>query len=311
MAFELTKTTPFPTNTFDILDTDLEGLQLNPNFRTNSLADLDSTLSDLRDINVPFNLNRVDSSYYTATNGVTSVSDEPLMTKTHSLSTIANSTKDLVVRAKNQQAGGAVLKMAASAGRLFTDLLAAGGIWENIHAQEYNTKLSADVQMAALDNQILYFKNQIADRFNKTMARNAVTMAAKNLRVTAGNLLEQTKEEAYDATQDIATYTSNAELQKILLRSQQQQADVAAKLMKSNVVTDMISDLADLGLMVGTKGGTFAKDWGTLFSGTQFDDTYKSVYKTANEAYDWTAGQLTSAKNWFKDTFKIKGIQND
>ena len=89
------------------------------------------------------------------------------------------------------------------------------------------------------------------------MARNTVTLATKNLRVTAGNLLEQTKDVAYDATQDIRMAESNAELKKILLRSQKRQADVTARLMKSREMTTLLGDVANLGLMIGTKGGTF------------------------------------------------------
>ena len=170
---------------------------------------------------------------------------------------ISNSLSGIKSQAQRQMLGGAMLKTAGAAGKLFSDLLVASSNWKNINRQKENTKLEADVQMKALDNQILYFKNQIADKFNNLMARNTVTLATKNLRVTAGNLLEQTKDVAYDATQDIRMAESNAELKKILLRSQKRQADVTARLMKSREMTTLLGDVANLGLMIGTKGGTF------------------------------------------------------
>ena len=102
--------------------------------------------------------------------------------------------------------------------------------------------------MAALDNQVLFYKNQVANKFGELMARNAVTMAAKNLRVTAGNLLEQTKGAAIEATEDIQMKESNARLKKIALESEARQADVAKKLQKSLIVTDLIEDTAKLAM---------------------------------------------------------------
>ena len=95
------------------------------------------------------------------------------------------------------------------------------------------------------------------------MARNTVTMAAKNLRVSTGALLEETKDAAYDATKDIQMLESNAELKKIALRNEEKQAKISAKLAKSQLVTNVIQGFADLGLNVATAGGTM-KSWGDL-----------------------------------------------
>ena len=128
-----------------------------------------------------------------------------------------------------------------------------------------NKKVSLENQMLAIDNEVEYYKNQIAEKFNQTMARNAVTMAAKNLRVTASNLLEKTKDAAYDATKDIQMLESNAELKKIGLRSEQQQAEVARKLSKTLLVSDIVKNFASLGLSVAS-GASDVGGFGNLLT---------------------------------------------
>lgn len=128
-----------------------------------------------------------------------------------------------------------------------------------------NKKVSLENQMLAIDNEVEYYKNQIAEKFNQTMARNAVTMAAKNLRVTASNLLEKTKDMAYDATKDIQTLESNTEIKKIALRSEQQQADVAKKLSKSLLASDLIMNAGKLGLSIAS-GASDVGGFGNLFT---------------------------------------------
>lgn len=158
---------------------------------------------------------------------------------------------------------GAALKTAASAGNLFNSLLSMGLNYNLIDKQKKNTKMSVENRMQALDNQVLYYKNQITDKFNTLMARNTVTMAAKNLRVSTGALLEESKDAAYDATKDIQMLESNAELKKIALRNEEKQAKISAKLAKSQLVTNVIQGFADLGLNVATAGGTM-ESWGDL-----------------------------------------------
>lgn len=158
---------------------------------------------------------------------------------------------------------GSVLKTVAAAGELFNGLISYTATRKIASQRAANEKQNVANQMLAIDNQIEYYKGQITDKFAQTMARNAVTMATRNLRVTAGNLLEQTKDAAYDATKDIQTLESNAELKKIALRSEAKQADVAKKLTKTLATTGLIQSLADVGLSVGTSMATGG--YGNLF----------------------------------------------
>lgn len=185
-----------------------------------------------------------------------------------SLSDISTALSGMKQTASKERALGASLKTAAAAGDFFSQLLTYSTSRSNISLQAENTKQAAENAMNALDNQILYYKNQITDKFNTLMARNTVTMAAKNLRVSAGALLEQTKDAAYDATQDMRMLESNAELKKIALRSAQKQADISKKLQKNLLNANVVSSAAKLGLMVATGGGT-GESWGNLFSSSQ------------------------------------------
>lgn len=167
---------------------------------------------------------------------------------------------------------GMGLKSLASAGKFFTELATFGTGWDIANKKAQNTKLAAELNMIALDNQILYNKNQLTDKFNTMMARNTVLMAAKGLRVSAGEVMEKTKDAAYDATQDLRTLESNAEIQKIALRSAQKQANIARHLEKTLLTTNLVSSAAELGLNLGVAydAGVF----GDLFSiGNSLNDT--------------------------------------
>lgn len=167
---------------------------------------------------------------------------------------------------------GMKLKSLASAGRFFTELATFGTGLDVANKKAQNTKLGAELSMKALDNQILYYKNQLTDKFNTMMARNTVMMAAKGLRVTAGEIMEKNKDAAYDATQDLRTLESNAEIQKIALRSAQKQADIARKLEKTLLTTNLINSAAELGLTLTTAYNSGA--FGDLFStGNTLTDT--------------------------------------
>lgn len=185
-----------------------------------------------------------------------------------SLSDISTALAGMKQTASKERALGASLKTASAAGDFFSQLLTYSTSKSNISLQAANTKQAAENAMNALDNQVLYYKNQITDKFNSLIARNTVTMAAKNLRVSAGALLEQTKDAAYDATQDIRMLESNAELKKISLRSAQKQADISKKLQKNLLTANLIGSAAKLGLMFATGGGT-GESWGNLFSSFQ------------------------------------------
>ena len=182
----------------------------------------------------------------------------------NSLSDISIALTGMKDTASKERALGASLKTVAAAGDLFSQMLTYGTQRKNISLQAENTKQAAENAMNALDNQVLYYKNQITDKFNTLIARNTVTMAAKNLRVSAGALLEQTKDAAYDATQDMRMLESNAELKKIALRSAQKQADISKKLQKNLLTANLVGSAAKLGLMLTTGGGT-GESWGNLF----------------------------------------------
>lgn len=167
-----------------------------------------------------------------------------------SLDTIGNSLMGIKDSANKSLKAGYNLKIAAAAGELFSKVLTYSMARSNASRAYKNKQTSVENQMLAIDNQVQYYKNQIADKFGKTMARNAMTMAAKNLRVTAGNLLEQTKDMAYDATKDIETMESNARLRKIALRSEEKQAKVARDLTKKLLTSDLVGSAANLGLKI-------------------------------------------------------------
>ena len=275
-------TTDYPKSSFSFDTIERKGFTFDPNFM---ISDFDqwkeSVWNDL-------GASSEAMSKYLSTAPVSDVSS----------AISAQSLFGIKALASKQMAGGAMLKSAAAAGKLFSDLITVGYNWRNINMQRDNAKLDAENQMKAIDNQILYFKNQIAERFNQTMARNAVTMAAKNLRVTAANLMEQTKDAAYDATQDISMAESNAELKKILLRSQQKQADVAAKLAKSNEISTLVGDAANLGLMIGTGGGTF-QTWGDIRKSVS-DEPGKWEDVEASLGYTW--GKIKDSGNYTWNT---------
>lgn len=269
MAFELTDTKPFPSFTFGELDTAREGFTFDPNFDTGSswTKEFEKNMPDFSlNLNTPvfpsstpsftssiaYSAN-IPSSYTGSSAGVNSFMDS-----------FGNILMGMKSEGDKALRAGYAMKTAAAAGDLFNAVLTYSAGRRNARLQESNTKQSVENQMLALDNQVLYYKNQIADKFAQTMARNAVTMAQKNLRVTAGNLLEKTKDAAYDATKDIQMLESNAELKKIALRSEARQAEVVAKLTNKLATANLIGSAAKLGLVVS--GGIEANAYGDLFA---------------------------------------------
>lgn len=178
---------------------------------------------------------------------------------------LSNSQNELLASAGKNMLYGAGMKTAASAARFFTSLATYVPGMHSADLKYKNAKLQAANQMAALDNQVQYYKNQITDRFNTLLARNTMTMAAKGLRVTAGNLLDQTKDAAYDATKDMRTLESNAELKKIALRSSTKQAKIAKELEKTLLTTNLMQSGIQLGMAIMSAGGT-GMAWGDLYN---------------------------------------------
>lgn len=190
------------------------------------------------------------------------------------------SQSELNTKAMNQMFQGAVFKTVAAAGDFFTHAthLAAGGL-DLIDQEQTNTEINFQNQMDALDNQVLYIKHQMADRFNKTVENNIMTMAAKNLRVTSGNVLELSKDMAQEMTEDMRTAESNARLKKIALEAGVKSARESASYAKTQLWTGLVKSALKLGMMWETGGGT-GESWGNLYSNysktQKFEDAVKS-----------------------------------
>lgn len=192
-------------------------------------------------------------------------------------------TTELKVKAQSDMFKGAVLKTVAAASDFFDKAvgIAAGSI-NNLNDKYKIAKQNYENQMDALDNQVLYIKHQLADRFNKTVQTNIMNMAAKNLRVTSGNVLELTKDMAQEMTEDMREAESNAELKKIALRAGKDQAKEATRYAEKQTWTNLIGSAVKLGLAVETGGGT-GESWGNLYSGYKMSKAIKS--QSFNELY--------------------------
>lgn len=255
-AFDLTDTAPFPTYTFGELDTERPGFTFNPDWESDFSIDPDLQLGDstLSSAGVDKNGNIY--------------SPVPASTPTGALNQTNQMWGDylssLKSKADTNMKIGTALKTASSATKLFGSIMNYSFAKGNARLMNQNAKQKAENEMLALDNRLLYYKNQIIDKFGETMAQNSVTMAMKNLRVTAANILEQMKGSAYDATQDIKMAESNVELKKIAIRSEEKQTKLASKLMKTNAYLDVMNSLGNLGITVGT--GMANGGYGNLFS---------------------------------------------
>ena len=253
MAFDLLDTNPFATKTFGQLDTDRPGFTFDPSWTPTDLS------IDFDALALPAGI----TSRATGGNLVFNPTNNN-QNNQNAFDKWGNILLTIGEKGSKQQQAGFALKAVAEASELFTKLATYSMERANADRAYRNKKADVSNQMLAIDNQVQYYKNQIADKFATTMARSSMLMAAKNLRVTAGNLLEQTKDAAYDATNDIKMLESNAELKKIALRSEARQAEVSRTLTKKLMTTDLLGSAAELGLVfVGaSKAGM---KWGDLF----------------------------------------------
>ena len=180
---------------------------------------------------------------------------------------------------------GALMKTVAAASDFFNRAVGiAAGQRRNIYKAADIAAQNYQNQMDALDNQVLYIKHQLADRFNKTVETNIMHMAARNLRVTSGGVLEQTKNMAQEMTEDMRTAESNAELHKIAYRAGQKQAKESARYAEKQMWTQFLSSATKLGVAVAS-GGFTGEKWGDLYSG----------YKKGNDVLKaQKAGTLTA-----------------
>lgn len=178
-----------------------------------------------------------------------------------------NGNDETLTTAQKQLFQGAVLKTVAAADDLFSRMTgifmgAPGMIKEQgrIAGQAYQN------QMDALDNQVLYIKHQLSDRFNKTVETNIMRMAANGLRVNAGNVLELSKESAMEITEDMRTAESNARLKQIALNAGKKQAKESASYATKQLWAGLAQSAIKLGIVWETGGGT-GESWGNLYRG--------------------------------------------
>lgn len=175
---------------------------------------------------------------------------------------------------------GAILKTVAAADDFFsraTGLIM--GAPRNINLQKDAVVQGYQNEMDALDNQVLYIKHQLADRFNKTVESNIMQMAARGLKVNAGNVLELSKESASEITEDMRTAESNARLKQIAFAAGKKQARESASYAKKQLWTGFAQSAIKLGLMWETGGGT-GESWGNLYKGWKQSQKMEDAVKT-------------------------------
>lgn len=191
---------------------------------------------------------------------------------------------ETLTTAQKQLFQGAIFKTVAAASDFFSRstglLMGAPGMIKkqgNIAAQNYQN------QMDALDNQVLYIKHQLSDRFNKTVETNIIRMAASGLRVNAGNVLELSKESAKEITEDMRVAESNARLKQVALAAGKKQAKESAKYATTQLWTGLAQSALKLGIMWETGGGT-GESWGNLYSGYKNSQKFNDAIK--NEEFN-------------------------
>ena len=287
MALDLLDRNPFPTSSLSLTTTSRPGFTFNPDLeqgidfsKYGKGLDLELDPSILAGLNMP---SITGGGSATTGGNILGGAGNP----NSAIDMMGNLLMSIKDKAGKNLAMGYAMKTAAAAGNLFSSLLTYTSTRESAKASAENAKQSVENKMLALDNQILYYKNQITDKFAQLMARNTVSMATKNLRVSAGALLEQTKDAAYDATKDIQMLESNAELKKISLRSEAKQAKLVSQLQGKLATANVLKGMADLGLMVGT-GYTALKPvaeaaggWGNLWTnmfGSESGSLNETVY---------------------------------
>ena len=182
------------------------------------------------------------------------------------IATLFQGRSDLKTLAKGELQAGTIYKIIGAASDFFsraTGIIA--GQEGLIKGQVRNVQQSYQNEMDALDNQVLYIKNQLADRFNKTIETNTMRLAAQNLRVNAGNVLELSKDEAQEITEDMRMAESNAKLKQIALEAGQKSAKEAGKHAIKQMWTGLVGSAAKLGLSMTVP----FSDYGNLFAGKE------------------------------------------
>lgn len=176
----------------------------------------------------------------------------------------------------------------------------------NLKRETRNTVKAYENKMKALDNQVLYVKNQLQDKFNSAIANDVVATAARGLRVSMSNILEKHKESAHNINMDIQTVESNARMDKATYKSYQEQAKIGRKAGQYALNTELaqttIKLAADL-IMEATGGGANAA-WKAAGSPSKNpEETVKNDDKEKEPKVD-TSGLGAQFSNWFGGLFK-------
>lgn len=192
----------------------------------------------------------------------------------------ASGNDETLTNAQKRLFQGAALKTVAAASDFFSRSVGLAMGQRGIIDKQRDVAMQAyQNQMDALDNQVLYIKHQLTDRFNKTVETNIMKMAARNLRVNAGNVLEQSKSLAQETTEDMRTAESNARLKQIALDAGKKSAKESARYAKQQLWTGLVQSAVKLGLMWETGGGT-GESWGNLYAGYKSASKIEDAVKT-------------------------------
>lgn len=264
-ALDLTSLKPFPKSAFSLNDqyTEREGFTFDTDWEPDFTINTDDL--DLSYLMANPAFAATDSFSTTPTRA--SSADISMPDLQTAFNAFVDGNKNALTTAQKNMFQGAVLKTTAAASDMFSYLTGlAMGAPGMIDQQRDIAVQSYQNQMDALDNQVLYIKHQLSDRFNKTVETNIMRMAASGLRVNAGNVLELTKESASEITEDMRTAESNARLKKIALAAGQKQAGEAARYAKQTFWTGLAQSAIKLGIMWETGGGT-GESWGNLYAG--------------------------------------------
>ena len=176
---------------------------------------------------------------------------------------------DFLSQAREEKKTATMLNLVADAGDLFDSIVGVSAGISNAKATARNTIMSAENQITAIDNQTMYVKSRLQNRFNNMLAQTQVRQSARGLKVSAASTLEENKERAYDLTMDYATLDSNANLEKIRLENTKAQAKVAEDFTKNQTWANLLGSLNAFAFSVGTA------DWKTLLDKNSLA---KSVY---------------------------------
>lgn len=216
---------------------------------TNSLAEqIETATSSLLDISLP----------KLSTNSYSPVSD-PAIASAKDTTEGMNNLNSLIAagmsKAEAQQKVGNLMKTVAATEQLFNTVLN----WDStkkLNKLEYeNTVQQAQNKMTAIDNQVAYVKAQMTDKMNKIIAQNTVNAAARNIKVTAGSILEESKGVAQEMNESTQMLESNAKIEKIGLESQKKQAKIKKDLADKQQYIQLFSGLTQLGMSAAQQYG--------------------------------------------------------